>query len=513
MRIETLAGLYTAAGHILPEVPRMSRARMSGFEGASTGRRLANWKPSDAAVDALLSAEGDTLRARARDAARKNPYAGNAAESFVANAIGSGIKPESLHPDKAIKEKIQKLWKVSVDELDADGLTDFYGQQAMTARTQFISGECLGRLRNRRPGDGLAVPLQVQLINPEHLPLTKNELAPNGNKIRWGIEFNGIGQRVGYHLYRENPGLGAHAFSANPFEMVRVPADQMVHVYRPLSVGQMRGCSWLAPVLVPLYETDKFMDATLFRQQLANMFVGWQRSINQDDPIIASTSTDPEGNAMPEGVGTARIEGGTFWDLDPNETMEFNKPPDPAATYADFVKVTLHMIAAGIGITYEQLTGDLEGVTYSSIRQGVLEFRRRCEQFQFQVMAFQFCRPIWRRWIEQAVFAGALPLPRSQEEWNDLYAVEWRTPRWSWVDPLKDVLAAKEEVRCGFSSRSAKIHESGYDPEQVDRENAEDHARAEKAGLVYDSDPSQTAGSGAAQSLALAEAAPSGGSK
>ena len=72
------------------------------------------------------------------------------------------------------------------------------------------------------------------------------------------------------------------------------------------------------------------------------------------------------------------------------------------------MRVQLRSIAAGMGITYEQLTGDLTGVNYSSIRAGLLEFRRRCEQFQHQVIVFQMCRPIWQTWIDAAILSGAL---------------------------------------------------------------------------------------------------------
>jgi len=471
----------------------------AGFEGASQGRRMVALAKgeTDAAIDALIGSEGEILRRRARGSYRKNPYANNAVESYVANSIGAdGITPQSLHPDPATRKAVDALWEISRTELDSDGLSDWGGLQRINVTTQMVAGECLARLRPRLPSDGLAVPLQVQLLNPEHLPLTKNDL--NGqNTVRWGIEFTPIGKRAAYHLYRENPGLGQFAFG-NPLDLVRVPAENVLHCFRQVAPGQMRGVTWLAPVLVPLYQLDQFMDATLLRQTLANMFVGVEQVIGDDGSVFlppTGADTDEDQND----VGYGDIEGGTVLRPDSGKTIEWSKPPDPAATYAEFVKVHLRQIAAGIGITYEQLTGDLEGVNYSSIRAGLLEFRRRCEQFQFQVMVHQFCRPIWRRWINDAVIIGALPRPRNQQGWNDLYSVDWRTPKWSWVDPLKEVMAAKEEVRSGFASRSAKIRESGEDPEQVDAERAADNARDEQYDLVSDSNAAATAGTGAAQ--------------
>jgi capsid protein len=94
------------------------------------------------------------------------------------------------------RTQIQRLWLAWTDEADADGLTDFYGLQAMAARAMFEAGECFLRFRPRRPDDGLAVPLQLQMLSSEHLPLSKCETLPNGNEIIFGIELDRIGRRV-----------------------------------------------------------------------------------------------------------------------------------------------------------------------------------------------------------------------------------------------------------------------------------------------------------------------------
>ena len=110
-------------------------------------------------------------------------YAANACEAFAANLVGDGIKPSSLVEDADLRDRLQRLWLAWTDEADADGLTDFYGLQAMVAREMFVAGECFVRLRPRRPEDGLRVPLQVQLLQSEMLPFEKTETAANGNRI------------------------------------------------------------------------------------------------------------------------------------------------------------------------------------------------------------------------------------------------------------------------------------------------------------------------------------------
>ncbi|MBC7164967.1 MAG: phage portal protein [Roseovarius sp.] len=98
------------------------------------------------------------------------------------------------------------LWLAWTDEADADGLTDFYTLQAMVAREMFVAAECFVRMRARRAEDGLLVPLQVQLLQSEMLPFEKTGTAPNGNRIRCGIEFDLTGKRLAYHFRRHYPG-------------------------------------------------------------------------------------------------------------------------------------------------------------------------------------------------------------------------------------------------------------------------------------------------------------------
>ncbi len=146
-------------------------------------------------------------------------------------------------------------------------------------------------------------------------------------------------------------------------------------------------------------------------------------------------------------------------------------------------------VAAAMGVTYEMLTGDLSMVNYSSIRAGLLEFRRRCEAVQHQVIVHQFCRPLWQAWMQQAVLAGALALPGYATRRREYLAVKWIAQGWQWVDPLKEILSMKEGIRSGLISRAEAISSFGYDAEDVDREIAADNARSDALGLVFDSDP------------------------
>jgi lambda family phage portal protein len=454
---------------------RPRRRASAGYEAAASTRRTQGWLASTSNINTLVFSSLDTLRARSRDMVRRNPWAANALDAFVANAVGTGIKPQALHPAPEIKEKIQGLWLRWTDEADASGLTDFYGLQALACRAVMESGECLVRLRPRLAKDGLSVPLQLQLLEAEHLPAAENRRLANGNYIRAGIEFDALGRKRAFHLYREHPGDTLHPLAST--ELVRVPAEAVLHLFRPLRPGQLRGQPWLTQVLIKLHELDQYDDAELVRKKTAAMFAGFVIKNAPEDQILGETATEESGTAL------AGLEPGTLQVLLPGEDVKFSNPADVGASYDTFLRVQLRSIAAGMGITYEQLTGDLTGVNYSSIRAGLLEFRRRCEQFQHQTLVFQLCAPTWRRWLESAVLSGALPPAAAGTE------AKWIPPGFAWVDPLKDIKAQVMAVRAGFKSRAEVVSEQGYDAEAIDREIAADNARARALGLSYETDP------------------------
>jgi lambda family phage portal protein len=266
-------------------------------------------------------------------------------------------------------------------------------------------------------------------------------------------------------------------------DTVRVPASEIVHLFRPLRPGQIRGEPWLARALVKLNELDQYDDAELVRKKTAAMFAGFITRMSPEDNLMGEGLPDANGAAM------AGLEPGTMQILEPGEDVKFSQPADVGASYAEFLRMQFRAVAAAMGITYEMLTGDLTQVNYSSIRAGLLEFRRRCEAIQHNVIVHQLCRPIWRAWMEQAALEGALALPQFNQNKRDYLAAKWIPQGWQWVDPKKEFDAMLTAIRAGLLSRSEAISAFGYDAEDIDREIAADNQRADELGLVFDSDP------------------------
>lgn len=477
-------------------VARMIAPRASAYDSGSQQRRARTWQPTTENINALLSGEVDTIRRRARDEIRKNPWAARGLSSWVANIVGTGIRPNPNTEDSDLKREIQAAWDEWCDEADADGCSPFYGLQALVARSFSEGGDCFVRLRVRRPEDGLSVPLQLQVLEAEMVDPTLNRLPTGqGFEVRAGIEFNVLGQRTVYHMFRAHPGerFGRLRGAGTT---VPVPANQVIHVFPVLRPGQIRGVPGLATVLAMLHDIREVDDAHVMRAKIQNLYATFETIPSKDDGSVldgASVEYDEDDAEIP----TTTAAAGSHVLLPAGHDIKFGEPPTGSIDYEAFIRTKLRSVAAGAGVTYEQLSNDLSGVNFSSIRAGLIEMRREFELIQRNVLIFQFCRPVWRRWLETAVLSGRIDIPASALP--ALLRARWQPPGWEYVEPEKDIRTAVRKIRAGLSSRTLEAAKMGLDIELLDAEIAADNARAKALGLILDSDAGATSAAGVGQ--------------
>jgi lambda family phage portal protein len=296
-------------------------------------------------------------------------------------------------------------------------------------------------------------------------------------KILAGIEFDAAGQRVGYHAFKERPGLPLALTSF--LDTVRLPAADVVHLFNPLVIGQVRGISWFAPVLLRLHDYDAAIDAQLMRQKISALFAGFIYDANGE---AAGFTGEQKGQDILE----SGLEPGTLKVLPNGKQIVFSDPADLGAEAIGFLKVTAHEIAAGLGIPYEMMTGD---ANYSSMRSGEIKFRRRVEALQYHVLDYKFCRPIWRRFVTTAVLSGVLDAPGFERDPEPYLSKRSITPRFEGVDAAKDMQADLDSLAGGLMSPRQAAAARGYDLEVLYREISEDRALAESMGLSFNVAP------------------------
>lgn len=427
---------------------RAREALVRAYEGASL---MDGWRPrrSGASANTDHMADAATLRARSRTLVQNVPYIRRGLDSLVANIIGTGITPRSLSPRAT---QIDALWNEWVSQADADGRLDFYGLQASAYRAMEQDGECLIRLRARRPEDGLVVPLQIQVLEIDWLDSSKNG-SNNANTIVNGIEYNPLGRVTAYWLWDQHPGelVTGRRSRASSYP---VPAERIVHLFNAERPGQGRGFPRLAPVIARVRDLQLYEDAELQRKNLETRL----SVLATGDASTMSLSESESQSQVRQTGELGTLASGSITQIPTGLDLTVVEPK-AAPGYVEYLVFNLHLVAAGMGVTYEMLTGDVSKVNFSSARVALLEFRRGAEQLQWLTVIPRLCVPIWQAFIDAAVLAGKLPGPD--------YRVDWSTPKWDYVNPEQDVKADLAEVSGGMSSISEKLRRRGYKPDLV----------------------------------------------
>lgn len=432
------------------------------YEAGSKSNRLSGWKtkPSDATAAMALSLP--LMRDRSRDLVRNNPHAARIVQAITAHTIGTGIIGEIQDNEKL--EQRWQAWAESTD-CDADGRHDFYGLQRLVMRCVVESGECLIRKVPAKiilTDKGVSIPLKLKVLEPDYLDESKHGTLKTGGLIVRGIEFDASGVLVAYHLFNVHSG---NAFGLK-LKSMRVPANNIIHVFRTDRTGQARGIPWLATVMVKLRELDIFQDATLKRQQIANLFTGF---LYDEHPVESSQDIE---NAIDELIP------GLILNTPNGKGIKFSEPPAPNS--GDFVRETLRDIATGVGITYEELTGDMSQVNFSSARMGRSSMFLNVEQWQWQMMIPTFCESVGKAFLNAATLASVN---------TNNAKFTWTPPAKTLTDPTREIPMMIKAVRAGFKSYPEAMRELGFNSKKVLKEIADTNALLTKLEITLDIDP------------------------
>lgn len=464
------------------------------YEGASFSRRFLDMSAPRSGPNTPILTSGGTLTDRTYALARNESYARRALNVLTVATVGEGLTPlYEIEGDPTLERAVAERWEESMEELDADGMTDGYGLQAQVVRGVFTGGDSFPRVRERFATDRarhmpvpLAVPLQVQMHGAEMVPREKNEDLGDGRRIIGGIEINAIGDILAYHMHRYHPSEWVMSGSGR-VETVRVPARDVMHVHEVLREGQMRGEPRAASVILPAHDLHQGEDALQRAWNLQAFVSGF---FELASPVPGTPGVSLTGAGVPgaapgakpnaAGVMPATFEAGDIIALKPGQSFKRAEAPDVGATYDVATQWRLRRMCAGLGVPYEFVAMDLHGVTYSAARVGLIQFWAECDQFLWLTLVPQYLRPLFIRWFDLAVRAGRLPLSLSKYLENPRHYLKcsWIPPKRPWVDPLKDVQAELLAIEGGLSSRDESILGRGRIPADVDRSRRRSILRA-----------------------------------
>lgn len=457
------------AGEAMPE-----STSQRAFNAAQVTHLTSGWTTSSMSADAEIRNSLPAMRARSRDLAVNNDYMRHFLQMVATNVIGHNgfalqmrVKDTNGKADqlanKAIESAVAKWSKRGTCEVT--GKLSFSALQRLVARTVARDGEAIVRkVRDRKLNlFGFA----LQLIAIDRLDTSLNQLARNGNVIRMSVEINSYGRPVAYHLRTDHPGDGVYiGTSGQRYE--RVPADDIVHLFVQEDPEQTRGIPWAVSAMTRLNHLGAFDEAAVIAARIGASKMGF---FKQADTGGAA------GEAL-QGQLMQEASPGEFGVLPVGVDFESFNPDYPHANYGPFTKACLRGIAAGLGVSYNGLANDLEGVSYSSLRAGTLAERDEWMTLQ-DWLADGLLGNVFEDWLRMSLLTGAIMLPNGAAlppaKYDKFNSYEWQGRRWPWVDPVKDITAAVLAINNKLGSRSKVLASQGGDfadiAEQLQQEN------------------------------------------
>lgn len=473
-----------------------ARRIIRSYQGAEPSRVSSNRVPRNQPADMeLLGPFGaDRLRAWARDMVRNNAYAWGVVDTIVSSVVGCGIKAQSTFETwegedvEVVNDARDKVWAEWAEVCDVNGQYTFEELQAACQREIVEAGEVLVRII-RTPDaiyNGILrpVPLALELIEADRLAGDKDTYAArlsaqNENRIIRGVEVDALGKPVAYWIYKDHP-LQPYAFTREP---ERIPANEIMHLFRRDRVGQTRGVTWFAPALSWIRDLGTYVDNELQASAVASCFTV---AIKTDTPI--GNLYDPDGSSGTDSSGNREryVEPGMIMELKPGEDVVGLNPGRPNAGAEPWIQLILRGIAVGTGLSYEVVARDYSQTSYSSSRTSQLEDRRRFRCWQ-QYLIRHLCQPVWDAFSDAAALSALPGFATSTDLLSDrrrFAPVEWLTPDWEWVDPSVEQSTAESALQSFTDTYANVLGARGRSFRSVFYQRAKEERMRKKLGLI-----------------------------
>ena len=304
------------------------------------------------------------------------------------------------------------------------------------------------------------------MIEADHLDEQYSDINKN---ISMSIEYDKWEKPSHYHIWKNNPNNYEHQ-SNNKRE--RVPAEQILHIFKKDRASQSRGVSWFHAVMNDLKMYDGFAEAALVEKRLTASKMGFYKTPMGEEYI--GDDADEIGNPINEATPALFEVLPNGWDFESFDPKSGND------NFVDFGKAILRNIASGLGVSYNALASDLEGVNYSSIRAGLIDERDNWKTLQSWLIE-SFLMPVYEQWLEVQILSNRIQLPMSKfDKFNQPMFI---SRGFAWVDPLKDIKANTEAINEGLKTATQVLSEQGLDIEEVYQQLEKEKQLREKYGI------------------------------
>jgi len=484
-RLDRLIGWLSPAAGARRVAARASMEMLGQFRGADVTTLRSDWiLPGAVGSQTPDAFELSALRERARDAVRNDPVAVGALDTYANNIVGSGLGPQSrIRAEvlgisearaKQLARQAESAWEVFCKMAGADNRLSMDELQFVALSKIIEDGEVIAiptwADESWRPFGRC-----IELIESERLC---SPMSGTANKeIQNGILFGKRGQPLKYHIRQTGSMTTVNAIDA--FDKNGRP--KVLHVFATRRPGQQRGIPVFAPILTRLRDLAKYQEATLVTARVAACLAVFITQQNQFG-AFGTERTDAAGTAT-------ELAPGMITRLRQGDGVHVVQPNQPGDNYTGYVDSLLRMIGMALGLPYELLVKDFSKTNYSSARAALLEGRRMFMRWR-KWFAAKLMQPIYELVLEEAFLRGMFDAPDFYALRHEYCRALWIGGSWGWVDPVKEVEAARKAIDYGLSNQAEECAAQGRDwEENVDQLAREQAYITEKGARIDRSRP------------------------
>jgi lambda family phage portal protein len=462
---------------------RKEKPKTRAYQGAVFNRLNSDWLVSGASADSEILTALRPLRNRSRDLCRNNDYAKGAVRTIVNNVVGQGIKLQSQVRkqrgqayDDRINELIEEAWLEWNDAYycHTAGRLCFSDIERLVMRSLVESGEVLIRIV-KKSFWGSPVPLALEIIEADQLCDDYSVGQGTVGKIRMGVEVDDWQRPLAYWLYPYHPGDYQFSQSYADSRLLRIPAEEILHLFLCDRPGQTRGIPWFHAALMRMRNMGGYEEAELIAARAQAAVMGF----------IQTSDGDTLSQGVEAGNRLYNLEPGAIEILAPGETFSGFAPTRPNQGFDPFVRMMLRGVAASLGLSYESLSRDYSNTSYSSARTSLIEERDNYRILQDWLIK-NLHKRIYKIWLQTAVLSGRLALKNYDLNPAHYHREKFTARGWQWVDPQNEVAAHKEAIKAGFTSITQVIAQTGGDLEDILKERRRELDLAETLELGFD---------------------------
>ncbi|GDX06648.1 phage portal protein [Buttiauxella sp. A111] len=484
----------------------------AGYHGGGSGfgGQLADWNPSLESADAALLPTFERGNARAEDLVRNNGYAANAIQLHQDHVVGAFFRL-SYRPNwrylglneadaRAFARDVEDAWWEYAEDdhcyIDVERKRTFTMMIREGVATHAFNGELFVQSCWEKRSARL-FRTQFKMVSPKRI---SNPGGRSDNKnLRAGVQINDVGAAMGYHISNDAyPSWTAQNWTFIPRELAS-GRPSMIHIFEPLEDGQTRGANQFYSVM----EQMKMLD-TLQKTQLQSAIVKAMYALTIESELDSESAMEfmlgsGEGSKskftdMLKVLNTyyaaspVKMNGVKASHLAPGDSLNLLTAQNADNGFSTFEGALLRNIAAGTGVSYEQLSRNYSQLSYSTARASANEswayfMGRR------KFIAARMASQMFLCWLEEAIIRGVIRLPSRarfafQEARNSWSKCEWIGSGRMAIDGLKEVSEAVMLIEAGLSTFEIECAKRGLDYEDVFAQQVREMQARKDAGLT-----------------------------